>query len=134
VFEKELCEICASRYPNNDELCSLMLTAQKSIFGDTGDPKSYNPYTWVSKPHYYYSQTPYYNYTYLLGRLAAYQLYENYLTEGTDFFHSFENILLESGKHKTQETFEILRINANSLNNGAYTSIMNIITAYKKMF
>jgi oligoendopeptidase F len=134
VFEKELCEICASRYPNNDELCSLMLTAQKSVFGDTGDSESYNPCAWVSKPHYYYSRTPYYNYTYVLGRLAAYQLYKNYLTEGTAFFRSFENILIESGRRGAQETLEALHVSADSLLNDAYTGIMDVIANYEADF
>ena len=114
LFEKDLFSQCGSRFPDMEELCEMALSTQKSVFGDTGDKESYHPYVWVSKPHFYYQGIPFYNYPYMIARLAAYSLYGRWLEEGALFFEHLLGVLSQSGKANVQETLALLGVGENN--------------------
>jgi oligoendopeptidase F len=110
-----------------------MLSAQKRFFGETGDEESYNPYTWVSKPHFYYQETPYYNYPYIIGRLTAYELYGSYLDDGVAFWDRFLKVLKQSGKTNVSETLNLFGINDNNCWQKALKSIDAVVQKWNDL-
>lgn len=79
-----------------EELNALMHDAQKYAYGDglTGDM---HPYMWICKPHYYFPDFHFYNYSYPFGLLFSKGLYARYLEEGSAFAPKFEKILAATG-------------------------------------
>ena len=113
-----------------DNICNIMRTAQTQIYGDTSDVETYNPYQWVSKPHYYYANRPYYNYPYILGRLGSYHLYYRYINEGASFVKELESLLLDSGRRTVQQTMEYLGIAGVNMWNNSLMVIDTFVRRY----
>lgn len=78
------------------ELCNLMENAQKDAF--CGALKSYHPYFWASKLHFYDTTTPFYNFPYTIGFLFSSGLYARSLEEGPSFAQRYTQILRDTGR------------------------------------
>jgi len=90
--ERESAELTA------EELCGLMVDAQKRTYGDGLDPERLHPYMWLVKCHYYSSELAFYNFPYAFGQLFALALYARYRKEGPAFATAYESILRETGR------------------------------------
>jgi len=110
LFEKDVSENCGSHYFTPDELTELMLSKQKYIIGDLPDEDAYNPTTWISKPHFYYSDRPYYNFPYMIGRLLSYHMYEIIKTKNVDKISGLISMIEESGKCLLSESLKKIGI------------------------
>ncbi len=96
-FESTVFDQRTSRQLSADELCSLMLDAQRSTYGDGLDPERLHPYAWASKPHYYSTQS-FYNYPYLFGQLFGIGLYAEYTASPGIFHDRYDELLRRTGQ------------------------------------
>jgi oligoendopeptidase F len=94
-FETELLAVRKERELPPEELCALMLDAQRKAYGDGLDPAFLHPYMWAVKPHYYSHSLNFYNYPYAFGHLFALSLYAK-LGGGGGFAAASYRMLLEN--------------------------------------
>lgn len=91
LFEDEVFRRVGEEFLTADELCNIMVRAQKESFGDSLDPQHLHPYMWICKPHYY--SYFYYNYPYIFGNLFSHGLYALYKAEGESFIPKYKKLL-----------------------------------------
>jgi oligoendopeptidase F len=103
LFESEFVRRRAEAELNPDELCAMMLAAQRETYGDGLDPEHLHPYMWVLKPHYYYPDLHFYNYPYAFGLLFGLGMYAIYQREGTVFVPRYKELLRSTGESKAAE-------------------------------
>ena len=80
-----------------DELCALMIDAQKSTYGDALDAEKLHPYMWAVKGHYYRPELSFYNFPYSFGQLFGLALYARYESDPDGFPVRYRKILEETG-------------------------------------
>ena len=97
LFETALFEVRTDGELSPQELCSLMINAQKETYGEGLDPDHLHPYMWAVKSHYYNLDLPFYNYPYAFGMLFGFALYGQYAQVGSDFVERYDGMLSETG-------------------------------------
>ena len=102
LFEDEVIRQRKNTFLFADDLCTIMLNAQKQAFGDGLDPDCLHPYMWCCKSHYYRAGLSYYNFPYAFGGLFSRGLYAKYLEEGEAFLPKYRALL----KATTVDTVE----------------------------
>ena len=102
LFEDEVIRRRKNTFMFADELCQIMLNAQKEAFGDGLDHNLLHPYMWCCKSHYYRAGLSYYNFPYAFGGLFSRGLYAKYLEEGEAFLPKYRQLL----KATTVDTVE----------------------------
>ncbi len=95
LFESAVFEQRAHRTLSVDELCELMLDAQRATYGDGLDGEALHPWMWAVKPHYYSSA--FYNWPYTFGLLFGIGLYARYLQEPDRFRLGYDDLLSSTG-------------------------------------
>ncbi len=110
LFESKVVENRAENFMFADELCSMMLDAQKSAYGDGLDPETLHPYMWACKSHYYSAGLGFYNFPYAFGGLFARGLYEKYKKEGGDFLEKYNTMLKETPVRSVEEAAKLCDI------------------------
>jgi pepF/M3 family oligoendopeptidase len=98
LFEKEVFERRAAAELSPDELCEIMLRAQKTAYGDAIHPDHFHPYMWTWKPHYYYPDLSFYNFPYAFGQLFATGLYAIFQQRGAEFIPQYKDLLASTGE------------------------------------
>ncbi|MEM7166568.1 MAG: M3 family oligoendopeptidase [Planctomycetota bacterium] len=93
LFENALFEKRAESTLSADELCAVMQWSQSQTYADAIDPKTYHPYMWVWKPHYYSASSNFYNFPYAFGHLFGLGLYALYREEGESFIPRYKELL-----------------------------------------
>lgn len=78
---------------SSEDLCEMMLKAQKEAYGNGLDQSCLHPYMWVCKGHYYSADLNYYNFPYAFGGLFARGLYEKYALEKESFVSKYKEML-----------------------------------------
>ncbi len=96
-FERAVFERRAKGEIPADELCSLMLEAQRRTYGDGLDPGALHPYMWAAKGHYYRPDLSFYNFPYAFGLLFGLGLFARYAKEGPSFAAEYRRLLAETG-------------------------------------
>jgi pepF/M3 family oligoendopeptidase len=96
-FERVLFEKRAKAELSPQELCELMLDAQRKTYGDGLDPALLHPYMWAVKSHYYQPSLGFYNYPYAFGLLFSLGLYAKAREVGPDFAHTYRKLLRLTG-------------------------------------
>ncbi len=89
---REECELSA------DELCEMMRQAQADTYADAVEPRTYHPYMWLWKPHYYSHDQNFYNFPYAFGHLFALGLFAIYRREGCSFVPRYQELLRATGR------------------------------------
>ena len=102
LFEDEVIRRRKDTFLFADDLCKIMLDAQKQAFGDGLDHDQLHPYMWCCKSHYYRAGLSYYNFPYAFGGLFSRGLYAKYLEEGEAFLPKYRQLL----KATTVDTVE----------------------------
>lgn len=97
LFETAVFENRENEFMFPDQLCDLMLDAQKKAYGDGLDPNCLHPYMWACKSHYYSGSLSYYNFPYAFGGLFARGLYAKYREEGKSFVPLYKKLLKATG-------------------------------------
>ena len=98
IFEKAVFEKRSHSKLSADEICELMLDAQRRTYGDGLDQDVLNKFAWTWKPHYYSTQLSFYNYPYAFGTLFAKGLYKVYRERGEAFVQDYKNLLSNTGE------------------------------------
>jgi oligoendopeptidase F len=102
-FESSVLERRAKAELSPDELCGLMLDAQKHCYGEGLDEENLHPYMWLVKSHYYSSDLAFYNFPYAFGQLFGAALYARYEAEGPAFASVYQGVLEDTGKASAVE-------------------------------
>lgn len=97
-FERALFEKRTEAELSSEELCSLMIEAQKATYGEGLDPEFLHPYMWAVKSHYYSQALGFYNFPYAFGQLFAYGLYRRFQKEGPSFAETYRKLLRLTGQ------------------------------------
>ncbi|MFW6293313.1 MAG: M3 family oligoendopeptidase, partial [Spirochaetota bacterium] len=97
-FESAVFERRESSELGPDELCELMLQAQKDTYGDGLDEGLLHPYMWAVKPHYYRSGLSFYNFPYAFGQLFGLALYSTYTEDEHEFPARYKKLLQMTGQ------------------------------------
>jgi pepF/M3 family oligoendopeptidase len=98
LFESAVLERRPSSELSPDELCGLMLDAQRETYADAVDPKTYHSYMWLWKPHYYAYEHNFYNFPYAFGHLFSLGLYAIFCQQGADFVPRYNALLRSTGQ------------------------------------
>ncbi len=91
-----------------DELCKMMLDAQKQSYGDGLAEETLHPYMWVCKGHYY--GPIFYNFPYAFGGLFARGLYAQYEKEGEAFVPKYKKLLEQTPVCTVEEAAQVAGI------------------------
>jgi len=109
LFEKKLfSHLDGGGFFTDGELSAMMLEAERQTIGEWEEAAAYQVYEWVTKPHFYYVDRPYYNFSYLIGRLGAYKLFAEATSEWAGRTEELRGILADSGSVTALETMERL--------------------------
>jgi oligoendopeptidase F len=98
-FEKALFERRQKAELSAEELCTLMLDAQKKTYG-TGLDRCH-PYMWAVKSHYYSAGLGFYNYPYAFGQLFSLGLFSKQGQAG--FADSYKAMLKLTGSATAED-------------------------------
>ncbi len=96
-FESELMRRRPLGELSSDELCEIMLNAQKNAYGLGLNANELHPYMWAVKGHYYSPEQAFYNYPYAFGQLFSLSLYQKFLELGPSFSKDYERLLEITG-------------------------------------
>ena len=107
-FEAKVFENREEQFMGADDLCNIMLQAQKDSYGDGLDHNCLHPYMWVCKGHYY--GPTFYNFPYAFGGLFARGLYAQYLSEGESFVPKYKNLLHTTPIATVEDTAKVAGI------------------------
>ncbi len=110
LFEFRVVEKRGENFMFADELCNIMLDAQKEAYGDGLDHETLHPYMWACKSHYYSAGLGFYNFPYAFGGLFARGLYEKYKKEGSAFLEKYNKMLRETPVRSVEEAANICDI------------------------
>ncbi len=114
LFESKVVENRSDNFMFADELCSMMLEAQKEAYGDGLDHDVLHPYMWVCKGHYYSAGLGFYNFPYAFGGLFARGLYEKFRQEGPAFLEKYNYMLKETPVRSVEDVAKICDIDLTS--------------------
>ncbi len=96
-FEEQLFSQRRARELSTDELCELMLDAQRATYGDGLDSSRLHGFMWAVKPHYYNGDNPFYNFPYTFGLLFGLGLFARFQAEGSSFVSRYDDLLSRTG-------------------------------------
>lgn len=98
LFESQVIGRRADSELSPDELCELMLAAQRETYADAIDPATYHRFMWLWKPHYYSYEHNFYNFPYAFGHLFGLGLFAIYQAEGEAFVPRYRELLRRTGQ------------------------------------
>ncbi len=110
LFESKVVENRSDNFMFADELCEIMLEAQKEAYGDGLDHTVLHPYMWCCKSHYYSAGRGFYNFPYAFGGLFARGLYAKYQQEGQAFLEKYNYLLKETPVRSVEDVAKICDI------------------------
>ena len=110
LFESKVVENRSENFMFADELCKIMLDAQKEAYGDGLDHEVLHPYMWACKGHYYSAHLGFYNFPYAFGGLFARGLYAKFKQEGPAFLEKYNYMLKETPVRSVEDVAKICDI------------------------
>lgn len=125
TFETEVFEKRKEGFLFADDLCKIMLDAQKKGYGDGLDENCMHPFMWACKSHYYGTPS-FYNFPYAFGGLFARGLYAKYLHDGKEFVPLYKRLLKATGDHTVEEAAAIAGIDLTDI--GFWRDSLKILT------
>ena len=114
LFESKVVDNRSDNFMFADELCNIMLEAQKEAYGDGLDHEVLHPYMWVCKSHYYSASLGFYNFPYAFGGLFARGLYAKFQQEGSAFLEKYNYMLKETPVRSVEDVAKICDIDLTS--------------------
>lgn len=110
LFEKEVFERKLDHFMMSEELEEIMRNAQKETYGDGLDPKTYHPFMWACKPHYYSAGFSFYNYPYSFGGLFSRGLYAIYKENPNGFVEKYQELLEATTINTCEDVARVMNI------------------------
>ena len=114
LFESKVVNNRSQSFMFADDLCNMMLEAQKEAYGDGLDADVLHPYMWICKSHYYSAGLGFYNFPYAFGGLFARGLYAKFLQEGNAFLEKYNYMLKETPVRSVEDVAKICDIDLTS--------------------
>jgi len=102
-FEKSFYEERMKGEVSVSRLKELMVSTQRSLYGDTLKKGEEDPYFWASKLHFYITDVTFYNFPYTFGYLLSRGLYARFKKEGASFLPKYKRFLELSGSFQAEE-------------------------------
>lgn len=132
LFEDEVFNKRKNSFLNSEELCEIMINAQKKAYGNGLDERYMNPYMWLCKPHYYDADFNYYNFPYAFGFLLSKGLYKVYIEDKSNFIHLYDKMLSLTGKNNINDVVKLAGIDLYDENfwNGVFNTVINEINEF----
>jgi pepF/M3 family oligoendopeptidase len=133
LFEQGVFEQRRKRELSAEEMCDLMVDAQKQTYGD-GLSEELHPYMWSVKGHYY-SGRSYYNFPYMFGLLFGLGLYDVYKREPAGFQERYDDLLSSTGLADAATLGQRFGIDIRSLDfwRGSLNQIVGDIDRFEKL-
>lgn len=100
IFEKNFYEHRQKGIVPVDQICEMMLTAQQQAYNDS--LRSYDPYYWADKQHFFFSDVPFYNFPYTFGYLFSAGIYARAQYD-THFEDHYIALLRDTANMSTEE-------------------------------
>lgn len=100
LFDSRMHEERAKGFLSPEEITALMLKAQKDGYED--HLESYFPHFWAYKMHFFFTDVPFYNWTYTFGFMFSLGLYHHLMKTG-DFETKYDAILQDTGCMSVEE-------------------------------
>lgn len=116
LFEDSVFHQSKERFLYADDLCDLMIKAQKQAFGNSLDENVMHPYMWCCKSHYYSTGRSYYNFPYAFGGLFSRGIYARYLEEGESFLPKYREMLKATTVASCEDVAKIAGIDLTDVN------------------
>ena len=110
LFEAKVVDNRNDNFMFAEELCNIMINAQKEAYGDGLDHDILHPYMWVCKGHYYSAHLGFYNFPYAFGGLFARGLYAKFRQEGPAFLEKYNYMLKETPVRSVEDVAKICDI------------------------
>ncbi|WP_099364250.1 M3 family oligoendopeptidase [Fredinandcohnia onubensis] len=101
LFEKNFYEERKMGIVSSKRLKELMQVAFDVAYEGSLDHVSL--YSWVWTPHYYLTQSPFYNFQYTFGYLFSLSLYAKFKDKGKEFEKEYIELLRDSGSMSTED-------------------------------
>lgn len=135
LFESKVVENRSQNFMFADDLCKIMLDAQKEAYGDGLDHDVLHPYMWVCKSHYYSAELGFYNFPYAFGGLFARGLYAKFQQEGQTFLEKYNYMLKETPVRSVEDVAKICDIDLTDKNFWLMSlhSYDDVISEYKRL-
>lgn len=114
LFESKVVNNRSDNFMFADELCNIMLEAQKEAYGDGLDHDVLHPFMWVCKGHYYSAGLGFYNFPYAFGGLFARGLYAKFQQDGPAFLEKYNYMLKETPVRSVEDVAKICDIDLTS--------------------
>lgn len=138
LFESSVISNRADGPLSEDELCKLMLDAQKKAYGNGLDKNFMHKYMWVCKPHYYDANFNFYNFPYAYGMMFARGIFAKYLDNKETFPNDYQNMLKITGKENLEDIAKVMNIDVTEVSfweaalNNIEKDILKFIELLKK--
>ena len=116
LFETAVFENREKGFLFADQLCEMMLEAQKKAYGDGLDHSCLHPYMWACKSHYYSGHLSFYNFPYAFGGLFSRGLYAKYLEDGPSFVPLYKKLLKATGTTTVEGAAAVAGIDLSDVN------------------
>jgi oligoendopeptidase F len=101
IFEQRFYKERNEGFVSAHRLNQLMEEAIKEAYAGSLEQPSI--YSWVWTPHYYITQSPFYNFPYTFGYLFALSIYAKAKKKGKDFEKDYLNLLRDSGNMTVED-------------------------------
>jgi oligoendopeptidase F len=96
-FEYALHERRQDQELSVDELCEMMLAAQRANYADVLGDDELDRWFWASKLHFYLVDISFYNFPYTFGYLLSRSIFARARAEGPGFLPTYERLLRATG-------------------------------------
>jgi oligoendopeptidase F len=94
LFEESLYSaIEGGEFLDHKTICRYWVEARGKMLGNSVEYLEEAEAAWTTTPHYYMSNSRFYNYPYAYAQLFVYALYQKYLEEGREFVPKFKKVL-----------------------------------------
>lgn len=97
LFETRFYELRSQGEVPASRLSSLMVEAQREVFGEALQVGAEDPLFWASKLHFFIPDLSFYNFPYTFGYLLSRGLYARFAEEGPAFLPRYEAFLRATG-------------------------------------
>ncbi len=97
LFETRFYELRSRGEVPASRLSSLMVEAQREVFGEALEVGAEDPHFWASKLHFYITELSFYNFPYSFGALFSAAVFEKAKAEGPSFLPKYEELLRLTG-------------------------------------
>ncbi|MFC7061971.1 M3 family oligoendopeptidase [Halobacillus seohaensis] len=103
-FEQKFYEKRKHGLVTAEEINGLMEDTENALYGNVVD--QVDKHRWMTIPHFYSTETPFYNIPYTIGFLLSNRIYAAAQLHGKDFVSTYDKLLRHSGKMTVEQLAE----------------------------